>query len=770
MEISTTRQRLDPKLMDKLNQHCKKHIGDDQEKLRYRERDAYRIQLVISGIIGKMGITGEVKMFGSFMNGFKTGSSDLDVVFLTPQGHCDQAVQILSRFSTMVPANFENITKIFKANIPLIKFTDSANNMEVDFCINNRLGVRNSLLLLTYCKYDERVNELGRLVKDWAKAHDVVGTADGCLNSYAYMLLVIHYLQTLTNPVVPNLQKLAKEPVLVVDDKWGVEDTWDTKFMEDISGLEKSTNTEETGELLIGFFHYYGFVFDWSQHAVCPRLNGSGASWVDKFSLVTNASEEQWYIEDPFDLKHNLAGKCSPSGRQRIHESFRETYKGLNVHGNWSLCCPESEGDAHYMKCRVSPGVSPQAMLEEFEEFNLQKLYFPKFDVSNRLGQAYLEFAKSSDRRRAHTRNETYVADCQLQLHYSTRQGLGDVLASNVYSTYDMASYKMQREILQARSMEEPKDYQEDDDTGDYNGYDDEQFKMQMQMDAHNFIMNGAAPPFHYAGAPVNPMLPVPMPGMMPVMMPNGVIPNGVMPAMHPPPWMGMEGMPLPPMDWGAQPKDPGQMMAIPKSQKGLINKPLEKASNEVPKAEMTRKEKQKAAKEQELARRALPSEMGGEVSSQMAQKLNKMQGMMASQPQVLKPPPPPPLPPKDNGKKSAEVQQALTNKVPQKHSIGIMVDVSHKWSLAPDDLAKLQQLRKWQQTLPPQFRDQDYKIAQFLNSQVDVNVDVDGQFSEKMPPSFIKEPQADKLQILRSKLARGNTGMYNGQRKSRAA
>merc|ERR550525_108654 len=108
---------------------------------------------------------------------------------------------------------------------------DPKSGIEVDFCINNKLGIRNSLLLSTYCQYDERVAQLGRLVKHWAKSHELVGTADGCLNSYAYVLLTLHYLLSLHPQVVPNLQLLATEHVPVSDSKWGTTDHWDTKFV-----------------------------------------------------------------------------------------------------------------------------------------------------------------------------------------------------------------------------------------------------------------------------------------------------------------------------------------------------------------------------------------------------------------------------------------------------------------------------------------------------------------------------------------------------------
>jgi len=103
------------------------------------------------------------------------------------------------------------------------------------------------------------------------------------------------------------------------------------------------------------------------------------------------------------------------------------------------------------MKCRVSQGVSPQALLEEFESFDLLKLHFPKTDGTVRSGQAYLEFASAAARRQAHTKNETYIHDCQLQLHYSSEHSLHEALLQTRFTSFDMASYKMQKQVFQAR-------------------------------------------------------------------------------------------------------------------------------------------------------------------------------------------------------------------------------------------------------------------------------------------------------------------------------
>jgi len=439
----------EPDLVPVLTDEIEEYFHTD-EKLFDREKASRRVRLIISGIARKLHVDGEVKMFGSFSNGFKTGGSDLDVVFVGNVGQ-DNIVSLLGKFAALVPDyGFENVTKIFSANVPLVKFTDKKAGMEVDFCINNELGVRNSLLLKTYTAYDDRVLQLGRLVKDWAKKNELVGTADGYLNSYAYMLLTIHYLQSLTPPVVPNLQELCSTPHPVNDNKWGCDDRWETKFLEDTSSLPPSENTMTIGELLIGFFQFYTCQFDWHAHAVCMRLNRPGVA-IPKYSLLGASTEEQWVVEDPFDLKHNLAGKCTRAGRQRILEEMRESMNILTQTGSWTKACPSGKFDVFFLKCRVSQGVTPQALLEGFEGLGLVKLHFPKPDVSGRMAQAFLEFSSAADRRRAHTRNETYVADCQLQLHYSSQHGLQEAVSSGQFSTYEMTSYQMQKRVISSR-------------------------------------------------------------------------------------------------------------------------------------------------------------------------------------------------------------------------------------------------------------------------------------------------------------------------------
>jgi DNA polymerase sigma len=295
-----------PHVADRIRESTTEFLSNEKTPPERGELAATQVKELIETIANEqLGLRGEVHLFGSFSNGFRTGSSDVDVVFVGDLGSETPASVLNAFIMHTTDYGFIHVTKIFQANVPLIKMTHAESNIEVDLCINNRLGVRNSYLLLSYCCYESRLADLGRLVKAFAKSRDLVGTADGCLNSYAYMLLVITY--GLYVNLVPNLQLLAHEPVYI--------DRWDVKFLEDLSILPPSTCELSLPELIVGFFHFYAFEFDWEKFAVCMRLF-DGSSPVDKFSLMTPTSADQWYIEDPFDLKHNLGGKCSVNGKK----------------------------------------------------------------------------------------------------------------------------------------------------------------------------------------------------------------------------------------------------------------------------------------------------------------------------------------------------------------------------------------------------------------------------------------------------------------------
>jgi terminal uridylyltransferase len=127
----------------------------------------------------------------------------------------------------------------------------------------------------TFVGFESLFTQLVLLVKYWSKRRDINepfhGTGSysiqvyefnhnqGTLSSYAYVLMIIFYLQTLPSPVLPCLQRLP-----VVDDESDLPTIevgeHNVYFYDDIDNLHniwKSKNVASLGELLAGFFEFY---------------------------------------------------------------------------------------------------------------------------------------------------------------------------------------------------------------------------------------------------------------------------------------------------------------------------------------------------------------------------------------------------------------------------------------------------------------------------------------------------------------------------------
>eukprot|EP00439_Symbiodinium_sp_Y106_P067565 s322_g11.t1 len=344
---------------------------------RHEHSDAaYRILGDLKAILREQDHQGEVKIFGSCATSFRSAKSDLDVTYT---GDVENG-RVMSTLATVMQSlkdrGYENVTKVFTTQTRLVKFTDPSSNMEVDFCLQNDLGIRNSKMLECYCRCDYRVQMLGRLVKDWAKRFDIVSSTDGCLNSYAYMLMVLYYLQSLQPEVIPNLQQMASaEGPCQIQGR----DGWcETKFFEQVDDLPRSENKSSVADLLYGFFRFYSEEFDWSQNAVCIR-EGRPAAVVDKFGLSTKTYYEQWYIEDPFDLQHNLGGKCSQQGKDYIIRQMQCAKDELSkaIPDLAKVCGPPPERNSFFLRCRCDKDMTPEELLDAFRDLDLVRLHFP---------------------------------------------------------------------------------------------------------------------------------------------------------------------------------------------------------------------------------------------------------------------------------------------------------------------------------------------------------------------------------------------------------
>jgi poly(A) RNA polymerase GLD2 len=384
-----------------------------------------QVQSVFREIMANQ-FSGRIEAFGSYRSGFKTGGSDIDVVYMPGEEEKDLLpITLLERFKYLLAQKgFMAPVCVFQASMPLLKAT-CPNGAELDLCVSNELGLHNSRLMAAYAGMDPRVVQVGQYVKHWSKYFDITCSSDGHLNSYAYTLMTIYYLIYTDPPVLPNLQEMSakvdKHPIMVKDQRWGCQDEWDCQFWQDTHIIHHSMNTQTVGDLLLGFFEFYANVFDWETHAVAirlaktPELNGGHPN---KEGLLSTQGSNAWYIEDPFDRKHNLAALCTDMARQRILEKMSEVRRAMRqavppqtlTQAFWSTCPRGHNTSAFYLKCRVhTEKISLEEFMAFFSVFPVEKFHWPQTTNSSGRMEAFLKFGSESDRRHTHTVNEQYL-------------------------------------------------------------------------------------------------------------------------------------------------------------------------------------------------------------------------------------------------------------------------------------------------------------------------------------------------------------------------
>uniref|UniRef100_A0A803T4R3 Terminal uridylyl transferase 4 n=1 Tax=Anolis carolinensis TaxID=28377 RepID=A0A803T4R3_ANOCA len=220
-------------------------------------------------------------LFGSSKNGFGFRDSDLDIC-MTLEGHenaeklnCKEIIENLAKVLKKHPG-LRNILPITTAKVPIVKFEHRRSGLEGDISLYNTLRC------------------------------DIGDASRGSLSSYAYILMVLYFLQQREPPVIPVLQEIfdgQQIPQRMVDG-------WNAFFFDDTEELKKrlpslGKNTESLGELWLGLLRFYTEEFDFKEYVISIRQK----------KLLTTF-EKQWTskciaIEDPFDLNHNLGAGVS---------------------------------------------------------------------------------------------------------------------------------------------------------------------------------------------------------------------------------------------------------------------------------------------------------------------------------------------------------------------------------------------------------------------------------------------------------------------------
>ncbi|GAB1197286.1 hypothetical protein APSETT444_006579 [Aspergillus pseudonomiae] len=318
----------------------------------------------------------DLKCFGSLRNGFALPGAHLDLLMTThgevlPRDVEARCPQIL--YEAFLDAGFD-ARMIQKARVSIIKLYETppqglSNSVKVesggqnnhhfpkqitnpealssvgvqcDINFSGRLVLYNTELLRCYALCDERVRVVGIFVKMWAKARKINSPYHGTLCSYGYILMVIHYLMNVVNPpLVPNLQLLGR--LSPTHSSTTGPNKYDVHFLKNETELRRRAwynmaygNQQSAGELLHGFFAYYGSQckttpsssFNWVQDIVSIRTQGGILSKLEKGWNTARTDEHGRRlrfliaIEDPFEHNHNVGRTVTDKGLETIRAEF----------------------------------------------------------------------------------------------------------------------------------------------------------------------------------------------------------------------------------------------------------------------------------------------------------------------------------------------------------------------------------------------------------------------------------------------------------------
>ena len=221
----------------------------------------------------------------------------------------------------------EDINPLIWARVPILKFKDSVTGLNCDVCVNNILALQNTQLLSDYSAIDPRVKTLVLAVKYWAKQRKINEPYKGTLSSYAYVLMVINFLQRTDPPILPCLQQMIDESIAPT-----IIQGFDCTYFNKIDQLKGfgAKNSDSFGKLLTNFFKFYGFEFDYIHSVICIRTGGFLSKDIKCWLIPRHPRESSFFgLEDPFDITHNLGRVVDRDGFDTIRSEFERGYKIL---------------------------------------------------------------------------------------------------------------------------------------------------------------------------------------------------------------------------------------------------------------------------------------------------------------------------------------------------------------------------------------------------------------------------------------------------------
>ncbi|KAF9137470.1 hypothetical protein BGX30_010183 [Mortierella sp. GBA39] len=266
----------------------------------------------------------EVHLFGSFASGLCSMSSDADMTVynLRTAPHRSPIVELATVLRRI---GYQRITSIPNARVPIASW--ELYGIQCDANLNQPMGVHNSKLISIYSNIDDRFKTLWFSIKHISKQHGIISASTGFLSSYALTMLLIVFLQDVTSPTI--LPRLQQSPLATLHTIDGYDCSFDSQTIYTNYGAD---NTRSAGHLLIDFFYFYGYVFDYASQEVHPSLGKiQNRSITPPARSRMDRRPKDWpiCILDPFITDRNVAGNCRKENVARIQTCFQSAYYAL---------------------------------------------------------------------------------------------------------------------------------------------------------------------------------------------------------------------------------------------------------------------------------------------------------------------------------------------------------------------------------------------------------------------------------------------------------
>eukprot|EP01113_Clastostelium_recurvatum_P034954 TRINITY_DN4809_c0_g1_i5.p1 TRINITY_DN4809_c0_g1~~TRINITY_DN4809_c0_g1_i5.p1 ORF type:complete len:717 (-),score=123.88 TRINITY_DN4809_c0_g1_i5:36-2186(-) len=244
-------------------------------------------------------------------DGSRTSAKDQEIALITEVG------AHLRRHAGM-----KDLVVLTHTRVPIVKKQyPTRYGFKFDLCVERPLGMNNSSFLSHCTRMDPRLKPLALLVKAWAKAQGINNVQNGFVSSYCLICMLIYYLQTLTPAILPNLLGQADrlEPQMVA----GYNCAWE------MVPTFKSTNRSNLGRLLLGFFYFYGYQFDFENCVVSVRMGLFPPPRKMVWQHYGWDKDSPLCVEDPFETDFNIGRRIKDDTLLRMVEDFRIAYACL---------------------------------------------------------------------------------------------------------------------------------------------------------------------------------------------------------------------------------------------------------------------------------------------------------------------------------------------------------------------------------------------------------------------------------------------------------